>query len=1457
MPEPPQRVILKPPDAPAERIARLADALREAISVQNRLAAKSPYILRFVDALEEQPEAFVVAHEPATPLETTALFDRQAAPIGPELLVRAAHALAEALAAAHAPAAGGRPFVHGGLCPGVILTDPDGLYKVTDFGFAPAICKALGVDSYLNLAVGVPSPQTADRYGGMCTAVWEVLPPEVMDRDDRLCAFIDPDKYGSEALTSFEPGSDIIAAGLILYLLAERRHAYLFAEPEAHRVVDMARAMGWGVPYAITRKDLREAVDAGVRAWCELVPRMLARLPAERPSAAELVQKLASAAPPTDLDEVLAQRWLAQLETLLEQQAWNDLAVLIEERPTIKTWPAPLLTRAKATETRVREALAEAGRQATIQRELQTAATWFNRLQAAVRAEEWDTAQELLEARPQVDHWPEGVQEAVEPLAARVTQALAERKARAWLKVLQKAYAGRNWSGVEKLLSQRPTLATWPADLEHEVATIEAGYRQYLEEQERQRRIVQEQQARVSAWLGEVRTAAQSGQVEAALELLSRPPDAEHWPPGARLEATQLAQACRQRLGESIEDRLAAIERDIGQLAQALADERVDENFGRLIRRGRVAARTELVVWHAETSGADGHGRIEVVLRSATGQTVGEPIRGELDFRLENDVVVLCGRQAEFSAAVAEGLAERLAKIQRSELNAFADELRRGLFPQALVRARLDRFQPQVTAQVLPRGETNEEQALEVELRWDDEALTWRPADPQSWLAELATLLRTTARDLAWRELLAASPLLSTYRDRLTLEVNEPPAVTTDLPKPVPLGARLLLNIPHTAPIPLHVGQLLSTSIEQVAFDVKVPQVEAKLRELIVRLQDHSRDALSELVERCVKDSGARAKLNAPKRSRTPVDEIVFDIRPKGGRQLLLKAAWNVATLTFDLPAGWEKTLREALVPTPPATAPAAAAAPTPTPSSPAPTPSTPTPVAAAATTKPAPKTPAAPAPPAHKQRPAPTEALQPAPARGTRRALVFAAALAGVAVVVGLGAFGVLRSGRTSPRESATPPAEPPHAVGESTPTVTEPRDTAPPTEQPDIAPPTAEAQPSPPTAQPPEPAEPAPPVVNIAERLRDYVGSRADVFGADTPVETMLRALVPPDEWQRTGSSAAQQATFLARVAASIGIGEDFRAVDADAASLELLLDLKEGAKQVTKVFALRLQDGAWEPIPENTRALTELATAARQAALAAVQNARKEMDAKRRTGDLAGIHAAASAVRELRVVLADESDVKQLETLLAAVPPTWEQARGELRGYAAAGEADARTGYPTRLKDAEGRVLRLVSVPPEDELWERLRTAPASVQAVLGNEAAMTNQRPWRLYYVDEQEQSAANVLAQAQEAANRVGRAVPTVSEWVLATLRLRSELPADLTGGRREWCIGPADTSAAWACGGVTQTLRGQERVVPPPPADAADLDALWRWMCHPLVIQRRAATFGDELTAVRTVLRIR
>jgi len=159
-----RRVILKPVGLDENQLSQLASSLAAAVELQNQLAAGSAHVLQFVGGLQETERTFFVEHEPAEPLVLDDLFDSTSTPIGEKTLLRAAEALFGALQAAH-QTAGARPVVHGGLCPAVLLITPDGVNKVADFGFAPAICSALGPESYLNLAVSprmeVPS-DTAD-----------------------------------------------------------------------------------------------------------------------------------------------------------------------------------------------------------------------------------------------------------------------------------------------------------------------------------------------------------------------------------------------------------------------------------------------------------------------------------------------------------------------------------------------------------------------------------------------------------------------------------------------------------------------------------------------------------------------------------------------------------------------------------------------------------------------------------------------------------------------------------------------------------------------------------------------------------------------------------------------------------------------------------------------------------------------------------------------------------------------------------------------------------------------------------------------------------------------------------------------------------------------------------------------------------------------------------------------
>ncbi|MHC4093280.1 MAG: hypothetical protein ACYSVY_23925 [Planctomycetota bacterium] len=223
-----RRVIARPDGVDGGDWSRLGEMLAAAVDrQQQQIAAQSPHVLRFTGGLQEREDnsAFFVEHEPASAMPIGALFDRSAPPLHESQLLRVTVALFDALRAAHAPQQQ-RPTAHGSVCPGVVLFAADGVAKVTDFGFAPAVYSALGEQRYINLAVG---PAERGRPGTQITGRWEVLTADEFERDDRICAFIDPEKYGNHTLNAFEPGSDVISAGFVLHLLAEHQHPSMMA----------------------------------------------------------------------------------------------------------------------------------------------------------------------------------------------------------------------------------------------------------------------------------------------------------------------------------------------------------------------------------------------------------------------------------------------------------------------------------------------------------------------------------------------------------------------------------------------------------------------------------------------------------------------------------------------------------------------------------------------------------------------------------------------------------------------------------------------------------------------------------------------------------------------------------------------------------------------------------------------------------------------------------------------------------------------------------------------------------------------------------------------------------------------------------------------------------------------------------------------------------------------------
>ena len=210
-----RRVIQRPSDVEEGDWARLAELIGEAVSRQRDLAADSPNILQYSGDVQpcEDGSGLYIEHEPATAMPLGGLFDADAPAIRPAQLLRLTAAVFGALRTAHG--GGGSPaMAHGAVCPGSVLFAPDGVTKLTDFGFASAFCEVLGEESYINMAVGIGGEDASDTT---ITGTWEVLARDEFGHDGRICAFIDPEKYGSQSFNAFEPASDVISAAFVLH----------------------------------------------------------------------------------------------------------------------------------------------------------------------------------------------------------------------------------------------------------------------------------------------------------------------------------------------------------------------------------------------------------------------------------------------------------------------------------------------------------------------------------------------------------------------------------------------------------------------------------------------------------------------------------------------------------------------------------------------------------------------------------------------------------------------------------------------------------------------------------------------------------------------------------------------------------------------------------------------------------------------------------------------------------------------------------------------------------------------------------------------------------------------------------------------------------------------------------------------------------------------------------------
>ncbi|MGB2985194.1 MAG: hypothetical protein WBE26_04870 [Phycisphaerae bacterium] len=582
MPEVYRRVVLKPAGLSVEDSARLRERLAAAVELQQQLASQSPHVLQLVGGLEEDDRAFFVQHEPARALKITELFDSEAPLAGETQLLRTAVALADALRAAH----GGdwpQPIVHGGLCGGAVLETSDGVQKLTDFGFAPGICAALGVESYLELALEPNTQGPPHRVG---TGVWEVLSPDLDTRDDRICGFIDPEKYGNRMLETFEPGSDIIAAGILLHLLAEHRHP-LLEDPEDHRMVAMAESMAWRVYDGRRRRELRESTDPQVQRWCELVGGMLARIPKDRPSASDIVSAFAKVGvKPVDAGEALRRR-LEATAALIENGEWEKARKILTRLVASSGAPADVAEQAHEllqqcdAHRLVNEARARLkGDDWQLARESLDQLSAMSALPAEV-AEQADKLAARLRRNLEVQDGLDGIEAAFrettttdpastlgviqscieqldklpddktlvsplgtqrrrlrdellhrrEELTARIKELEAEHAVvNEWFDGLEAAWEQERWADVETLLQNRPSTPHWPKAVKVETEKLE---KQHAEVKT------------AHAWVERIREAMDAENVELAEQVLANEPPLTHVPATLRKELDELKERVR------------------------------------------------------------------------------------------------------------------------------------------------------------------------------------------------------------------------------------------------------------------------------------------------------------------------------------------------------------------------------------------------------------------------------------------------------------------------------------------------------------------------------------------------------------------------------------------------------------------------------------------------------------------------------------------------------------------------------------------------------------------------------------------------------------------------------------------------------------------------------------------------------------------------------------------------
>ncbi len=920
MPHADRRIILLPAGLPADKTAALRSAVAAAAEIQQRLADKSQHVLHLTGRVELVDDTIVIGHEPASPLQecepSPRFFDPTKPGADPERLMSAAGALFNAMRAAHTGESG-RPTVHGGISPGVLLIDENDVIKIADFGVAQAIAAVLGEEAYLNAAVG-PRGELPGVSGA-----WEMLEPHVESRDDRICAFIDPAKHADPALLkTFESASDVIAAAFVLFMMAEHSHPYLSDFPDAHRNAGMAAQMAFLPPGTFRSKAIRESSDEGLKLWRELLRTMLSSEPRERPSAADLARQFDPHVPKVDFDRIKLRRWLGEIDAGVDAEQWETVERLLGQRPSVAEWPADVTARLKPIEARLAARRDEQRRQQQIAADRAAAEEWLSKLSAAISKQQWDAAQSLSQHKPKLEHFPEQTLKAAEPLIAKLREAQAEAErrrkteaeaatARKWFAAIEQAVSAGDWTRGAELLAKRPAIEHWPAEITEALAPYEQSIEDGLAEAERAKLAAEADHRAAREWLERARAAADAGAGEQALDVLEKRPTLKHWPARLIEEADELAERVRLELGEKALSEIKRRELAVKKLGAEFVHRVTADALGKFIDPAMVHSSVSAVEFTPDDPAGEGRAQLTVSLATAADAARGAGMRSGFHFRIDAAPQGVCDDDGALRDWLVRGLTERLGELQKSKAADWLAGLHATMFPKAEAKFALSGLSPSLktTTQLLGPGQTAGD--VETELRWQAKTLTWELADAAGFAQRAVNLATAVARKLATTRLVDQSEGLKPYKGVIGVDVApaQPPEPGV-IPRALVLEGRLTLKAGAGEPRPLQTVQIKCAKVGQLSLDGDLKPAEAALRELVVLAQSASRQSLYDDLERRFKAAGARVKTTAlPKKITDPLDKVTFDLKPRSGDAVTLTAAWNIGALSFEATPAWDGAL--------------------------------------------------------------------------------------------------------------------------------------------------------------------------------------------------------------------------------------------------------------------------------------------------------------------------------------------------------------------------------------------------------------------------------------------------------------------------------------------------------------------------------------------------------------------